>query len=192
MADKRRLRVWLFAGALVVVVAGGWFAIGSGGGDDAKSQGALGDPTLATNAPLEDTAFPDVSLVRVSDGMASDPVVRGLPTVVNFWFSTCPPCRREMPVLARVADDYAGLVAFVGINPLDDAQGAEAFLKQFTVAFDTHLDPDGDLLAELGINSMPVTLFVDANRRIVAAHAGEITYDTLRGHLTDEFGIAAR
>jgi hypothetical protein len=97
-----------------------------------------------------------------------------------------------MPVLARVAADYADAVRFVGINPLDDAAGAGNFLRQFQVDFDTHLDTDGTLLAELGITSMPVTLFVDSDRRIVGSHAGEITYDVLRGHLADDLGIAVR
>lgn len=185
MADTRRLRAWLFAGALVVAVAGGWLASRPGGGGDANNGSGLGDPTVSTNAPLEGQLFPEFLLVRASDGEQADPVAGAGPTVVNFWFTTCPPCRREMPMLARAATDTAGQIRFVGINPLDDAQAAMAFHEQFGVPFDTYLDSDGALLADLGVATMPVTLFVDADRRIVASHAGEIDWDTLLGHLAD-------
>ena len=191
MADERRLRAWLFAGALVVAVAGGWFAIGSGGGDDADPTGGLADPTVGTNAPIQGRLFPESLLTRASDGASSDPLAGSGPTVVHFWFTTCPPCRREMPMFARAAEDLAGQVRFVGINPLDDAEAAMAFHEQFGVPFDTYLDTDGALVADLGVATMPVTLFVDADRRIVATHAGEIDWDTLLLRLGD-LGVTPR
>ncbi|NDD87046.1 MAG: TlpA family protein disulfide reductase, partial [Actinobacteria bacterium] len=31
----------------------------------------------------------------------------GTPLVLNFWYSTCEPCRREMPLLAATASEVA-------------------------------------------------------------------------------------
>ena len=189
---NRRLLAWLISGALVVAVVGGWLlSRASDDGNDANSytlQQELGDPTIGTNKPLTGKSFPLLTLTRVSDEASAQVLVPGTPAVVNFWYSTCTPCRREMPVLGQAADDYSGRVTFIGINPNDDAPTAAKFLRDTNAAFETFLDPDGQLLTGLGVGTMPTTLFVDANGTIVAMHSGEITRGQLQSLILDKLG----
>lgn len=195
----RIARTRLFVGsvlvALLVSVIGGWLLSRSSSDDvDAKLTGDLAggvqDPTIGTNVPVEGTPFPSVSLTEASSGNAVPIVVSGRPMVVNFWYSTCEPCRREMPVLARSSQDFSGKVDFVGINPLDSAKEALDFAARYNVTYPTYLDPDGILLSAAGVGTMPVTLFVDANGIIVEQYGGEINYDTLNSTIEARFGVS--
>jgi thiol-disulfide isomerase/thioredoxin len=109
--------------------------------------------------------------------------------VVNFWFSTCPPCAREMPALAEVARMFEGRVNFIGVNPLDDVGPAAAFLERYDVGFPSYLD-DGDQAAAAGVVTFPFTYFL-RDGRIVDQHAGEITRDELLSVIAERFGLSA-
>jgi thiol-disulfide isomerase/thioredoxin len=192
---RTRLFVVSILVALLVSVIGGWLLSRSSSDDvDAKLTGDLAggvqDPTIGTNVPVQGTPFPSVSLTEASSGNVVPIVVSGRPMVVNFWYSTCEPCRREMPVLARSSQDFAGKVDFVGVNPLDSAKEALDFAARYNVTYPTYLDPDGTLISAAGVGTMPVTLFVDANGIIVKQHGGEINYDTLNSTIEEQFGVS--
>ena len=195
----RIARTRLFVGSILVALSvsiiGGWLLSRSSSSDDVDAKltgdlaGGVQDPTIGTNAPVQGTPFPSVSLTEASSGEMVPIVVSGQPTVVNFWYSTCEPCRREMPVLARSSQDFAGQVNFIGINPLDSAKEALEYAARYNVTYPTYLDPDGTLIAAAGVGTMPVTLFVDANGVIVKQHGGEIDYSTLNSTIEEVFGV---
>lgn len=99
----------------------------------------------------------------------------GKPLVVNLWATWCPPCRREMPVLARAQAGHPD-VAFLLINQGEDAQVVRAFLEHQGLQF-SHvlLDPHSQVMRAMGARALPTTLFFDAQGRMVDSHMGEIT-----------------
>src|SRR5690625_7627471 len=46
------------------------------------------------------------------------------PTLVNFWYAACAPCRVEAPDLAELSQKYADDVTFLGVNVRDAAVSA--------------------------------------------------------------------
>src|SRR6266849_141831 len=52
----------------------------------------------------------------------------GKPIVMNFWASSCHPCRKETPALAGEARALGGKVTFVGIDTADRRAAAIAFI----------------------------------------------------------------
>jgi thiol-disulfide isomerase/thioredoxin len=112
----------------------------------------------------------------------------GKPMVVNFWFSTCEPCKREMPALTKAAETYGASVSFVGINPNDTTASASAFLTKYGIKYANYLD-DGDQLAKAGVTTMPTTFFIDASGYIVKTHAGELTFDDIEKTLVNNLGV---
>jgi thiol-disulfide isomerase/thioredoxin len=148
--------------------------------------GEFTEPGISTNAPVRGEPLPDVVISTVGgDPFATSGLV-GAPLVVNVWFSTCPPCRRELPAFAAVHARYGEEVRFVGINPRDDGEAAIAFARERGVAFETLLDPDGEFLAAAGIGTFPSTLLVAADGTIVVQRAGEISEEELEHLVTAE------
>ncbi|AKC68466.1 TlpA disulfide reductase family protein [Pandoraea oxalativorans] len=112
---------------------------------------------------------------------------RGQPIVMNLWATWCPPCRREMPVLAQAQTDYPD-VRFLMINQGESAQTVAEFVQSQGLTFDhLLLDPQSEAMRAAGARALPTTLYFDTNGRLVEAHLGELTAarlrDTLHRHL---------
>lgn len=146
---------------------------------DAKLTGNLSggvqDPTISTNADTSGTNFRFAALTPLPGRSGQAPTATKRPTVVNFWFATCEPCRREMPALSAAAGQWAGKVDFIGINPNDTAESATAFLDRYAVTYPNYLDRTGEQLSLSGVGTMPTTFFLDASGTVITMHAGELS-----------------
>jgi thiol-disulfide isomerase/thioredoxin len=102
----------------------------------------------------------------------------GRALVVNFWATWCAPCRREIPLLNRLAHEF-GPQGFqlVGVA-VDFPEAVVAYLRQTPIDYPVLIgEQDGlDAAKAFGVESMafPFTVFTDARGRIVALHLGEL------------------
>lgn len=112
------------------------------------------------------------------------PELAGKPMVINLWATWCPPCRREMPMMAEVAASTPD-VTFVFVNQGEDAPRVRRYLSQEGLLL-PHVLTDG--LGELGRHykapGLPATLFVDEDGRLVDIHLGEISREHLSRTMT--------
>jgi thiol-disulfide isomerase/thioredoxin len=97
-----------------------------------------------------------------------------VPTVVDLWGSWCPPCRDELPVLQQFADAAGGRVRVVGVISKDGVPEAESFAEDAGLRFPGAFDGQGQLMTRLGLNALPVTLFVDAAGGVTYRHVGPV------------------
>ena len=134
---------------------------------------------IATNTRLTGQQLPNIELEKVNGETTSTKSLLGAPTILNIWYSTCEPCRRELPVLASAAARYRDQVRFVGVNIKDSASVAEQFAAQYGVKFELLFDTKGLFISQLGIATAPVTLAVDAQGKIIEQIAGEISASKL-------------
>jgi thiol-disulfide isomerase/thioredoxin len=133
---------------------------------------------------MNNTALPGVPLTTLS-GAPTDlaRLAGGKPMVVNLWASWCPPCRREMPVLAA-AQKSDREARFVFVNQGEDGTTARNFLSAARLDLDNVLlDPSAGLGREVGSMALPTTLFYDASGRLVDTHLGELSVAALAGKL---------
>ena len=127
------------------------------------------------------------------DGRALDVAdYRGQVVVLNVWWSGCPPCRQEMPMLVSVAKSSPAQFVGLNIRDLDEAQG-QAFTRSFDVPYPSFYDPTGKaLLAFDGLltpRSVPSTVVLDARGRVAASVIGPIPSEaTLEGLIEDAGG----
>lgn len=113
--------------------------------------------------------------------------LRGKITVVNFWATWCPPCRAEMPMLSRLAQQYAGRgVQFVAISvdSEKDQPKIAPFLKQQKIALPVWVGADLGTLGRLGFgNVVPATLVLDAKDDPVGRIEGEARPADVEGYV---------
>lgn len=104
---------------------------------------------------------------------------RGKPLLINVWASWCSPCRAEMGSLDRLARRYGGKqFNVIGISTDDDGNAAAAFIKQSKISFVNYLDSKVLLENMLGANTIPLTVLVDANGRVLEKIRGVREWDS--------------
>lgn len=121
----------------------------------------------AAHAPAAGEPAPPLQ-ARLFDGRTLDlAAMRGQVVVLNLWASWCAPCRQEMPVLARLAHEYAArgvLVLGLSADDRHDLRDAQEVARGY--------DYPLGLLAEAPRNgfgqpaALPLTYVIDANGRI--------------------------
>lgn len=145
--------------------------------------GALFGVTGALNKATK-SGLPTVALTTLS-GAPTDlaAMAKGQPMVVNLWATWCPPCRREMPVLAA-AQQQEKQVTFVFANQGESDITAQRYLSTSQLNLvNVLLDPWKALGRAIGSTALPTTLFYDASGQLVDTHLGELSAASLASKL---------
>ncbi len=136
--------------------------------------------TGITNRDVEGEELPDADLSdEAGDIVPTASLLGGDPLVMNFWFSTCAPCRKELPDFAEVHGEVGDQVRFIGVNPMDSWAVNERFAAERGVEYELLLDELGELNIELELLNYPTTIFVTPDGMIVE-QAGVLDADGLR------------
>lgn len=138
-------------------------------------------PLSHTLTPAEaGTPAPPLRLKDIEGRSHDIATLKGKVVLVNFWATWCPPCRREMPSMDRLArkltgEDFVVLAVDVG----EDADTVEAFLSQLDGghAFPILLDTHGRTMRAWGTGGLPTTYLVDRQGRIAYTAVGGREFD---------------
>lgn len=134
--------------------------------------------------------LPDTQLERLEGGTVQLSELAGEPMVVNLWATWCPPCRREMPVLAEGQRSNPD-ITFVFANQGEGGETIRRYLEDGGLKLqNVVLDPFSSVSQDTGARGLPTTLFFDAHGRLVDVHMGELTAAGLAQKL-DRFPAAA-
>lgn len=104
---------------------------------------------------------------------------KGKPLIINVWASWCGPCRAEMASLERLAQRYNGK-AFnvIGVSTDDNGKAAAKFIRGTGITFENFLDNKLLLENMLGANTIPLTVLVSADGRILNKVRGAREWDS--------------
>ena len=120
--------------------------------------------------------IPDVTLAALDGSAVVLPeLARGRPSVINLWATWCPPCIREMPVLAAAQQRDMG-INFIFTNQGESHGTVTQFLHAQGLKLDNVLlDPASATARAVGSSGMPTTLFFNAQGQLVDAHLGAVS-----------------
>ena len=118
------------------------------------------------------------------EGMDGKPLAlekfRGKPVIVNFWARWCPPCRKEIPELIQLQNEYGkrGLVV-LGIAIEDDPLAVKEFATAYEINYPVGVDKKKGLwlMQSLGngVSGLPFTLIIGRDGQIVVRKIGQFT-----------------
>lgn len=103
---------------------------------------------------------------------------QGKSLIINFWATWCAPCRREIPLLESLSQDWGGRnVQVVGVA-VDYRDKVLAYANDLKIPYPLLIGEQDalDAAAALGVESpvFPFTVFTDRRGQIVALFVGEL------------------
>lgn len=113
--------------------------------------------------------------------------LRGRIVVLNFWATWCGPCKKEMPDLAAIQNQYAALgVQVVGASAdtLAEVKAVRQFIKDATINFPIWLGATTMQMAQFGLGpALPGTAIIGRDGKIAAVFPGVITQEEIKRQL---------
>ena len=125
-------------------------------------------PEIASNFVAYDT---DGNLRDLNEWIGKKPVL------INFWGTWCGPCRREIPELVKIYEEYGPKgVEIISLAVKDQPATVVSFTGQKNMNW-VHLMATQDHLKEYGVSGVPTTFFYDKDGNLakVRDHNGQFT-----------------
>ena len=124
--------------------------------------------------------------VTESGEQISSEQLKGVITIMNFWYAGCAPCRIEMPELIELQDEFlSDGVQFIGVNVRDSAETSLAFARKIDMNFPSVMDAKTGsvVLGFTGVvtpQAVPTTLVIDSEGNVSARVLGRIDKSILK------------
>jgi thiol-disulfide isomerase/thioredoxin len=150
--------------------------------DDRSQQTPVGAPTADnTDAGILDAINVndiDIALASLGGDDKALSTWQGKPLVVNFWATWCAPCRKEIPLLKALQDEYADeelTIVGIAIDEMDAVAGY-AEDAQFNYPILVGEESGYRMASAIGVKNfyVPITAFVDRRGRVRRIHTGEV------------------
>lgn len=186
------MRRWALGVAVLALLS----ACTGDGTDDAAPSAAVEEVPLdpCPEQPEQPAAgartLPPLSFDCLGGGTLDLGRAPGVPTLVNLWASWCAPCRTELPLLQEFATAAGDRVQVLGVISKDGAPQATSLADDAGITFPGAFDGEGELMAQLGINALPYTYFLDADGALVHTEIGEVSsVEELRTLVAEHLGV---
>ena len=113
--------------------------------------------------------------------------LKGRVVVLNFWATWCEPCKKEMPDLSAIQNDYAALgvqvIGAAGDTAADSAKVLK-FTREFKVNFPVWVGATTDDMQRFGVGTvLPATVIIGKDGKILRREVGIIKPTDLRDFL---------
>ena len=102
----------------------------------------------------------------------------GKPLIINVWASYCGPCLDEMGSLERLWQRYGEHFNVIGISIDDYPDRARIFLAKSETTFPHYIDRQLMLENMLGAKTIPLTLLIDAEGKVLQKIGGAQDWDS--------------
>jgi thiol-disulfide isomerase/thioredoxin len=168
----------LILGVFVFVVAG------CENSDIDKTRNAHSEPvdTILHKQPEQHLGqAPDFEKISLKKEVLKLSDYKGKIVVLNFWATWCGPCRREIPLLIKLQDEYSDRLVVIGVAL--DEEGFEVvgpYAEEMQINYPVVWD-DYSYGKELGgIYMVPTTFIINQKGAITARKIGELSGEDIR------------
>jgi len=127
---------------------------------------------------IGEKTLPSVTLANINgkNVNVADYGKSGKITVLSFWATWCVPCKKELTNMADLYEEwkkkYNVQIIAVSIDDSRSSTKVKPTVEGQRWEYEVLLDVNQDLKRQLNIQSVPFTVVVDANGKIVFTHSG--------------------
>ena len=136
----------------------------------------------------------DLTLKDLSGVEQSLSALKGRIVVLNFWATFCIPCRKEMPDLAAIQNEFAALgVQVIGASADDeqDRKKVIEFVKETKINFPIWMGASTEHMVRFGLGTaLPGTVVIGRDGRVVKIISGVFDPAALRKEINALLAVA--
>lgn len=112
---------------------------------------------------------------------------------VNFWATSCEPCRTEMPAMQRLAEAYEGDLVVLGVDWGEGRDAVEGFVERYGVTYPILLDPAlENYYRWASTDGLPRHYFVGADGTVLREVIGPLDPDEMVAIVSELLAETAR
>jgi peroxiredoxin len=124
-------------------------------------------PAALAAPPAAGEAARSFTLPDLEDRPVSLSSFKGRLVLLHFWATWCPTCRQEMGLLEEESRAHPEKLVILGINLGEKRSRVQAYVKEAGITFPILRDARGKVAAAYDVLSLPITLVVSPEGRIV-------------------------
>ena len=160
------MKLKLFIGALVILFSTIVFA-GYLNGNEPENNSANHSSYVSDKAPDFSLKSVDGKIVKLSD-------FKGKVIILDFWATWCPPCRKGIPDLISIQNEYKNDVVVIGVSLDGDKtiKDVPGFAKEYGINYPIVYGDEKIVTAYGGIQAIPTAFVIDKKGNIADQHVG--------------------
>lgn len=109
--------------------------------------------------------------------------LQGKVVLIDFWATWCPPCREELPSIAKLSAAYRDKnVVVLGIND-EDRGTVKHYLEKQGLALTVLMDSSEKVHGQYGCRALPTVVVINREGLVTAQYVGGRSEDELRAAL---------
>lgn len=165
--------IFLVVAVLIAIALGGFFLLQRG----------------RVNLSTQERPVLDLKFSSYGGGEVSLSRFRGKPIIVNAWASWCPFCVEELPDFISLQGEFKDKVTIIAVNRAESPATAKNYTdgRGLTEKLVFLLDPADSFYQAIGGFSMPETIFVDKEGKIIFHKRGPMSLEEMRRKVGDLF-----
>ncbi|MGB9496723.1 MAG: TlpA family protein disulfide reductase [Thermodesulfobacteriota bacterium] len=145
----------------------------------------------ACQGEADPSMAPDFMLLNLRDESVNLSQYRGQVVLINFFATSCPPCRAEIPDFISLQDKY-GSKGFTVIGISVDQNGKRIlprFVKALGINYPVLLATSKVIRDYGNVYALPASFLIDRNHRILKHYTGMVTRHELEPVIVNALGI---
>ena len=124
-------------------------------------------PTQIKELKFKDSDLNDVDLTNK----------KGNIMILNFWATWCAPCKREMPSLEKLTNQFPQVKVYAINMEKPNKLKAQDFFKFIGVlSLDIYFDPKLDLVKKFKMRGLPTSILIDKDGNEFGRIVGEVNF----------------
>ncbi len=136
---------------------------------------ATGETDLGNDPAPEFTLYTlDGEEIKLSDYF-------GKVVILDFWATWCPPCRKSIPDLISIQNEYKDDLIIIGISLDQPSSQSELqpFIESYGINYPVVLGTNQVLAAYGNVQAIPTSFIIDQEGNIINKHVGIVPKSTL-------------
>ncbi len=124
-------------------------------------------PTIIKELKFKDSNLQDVDLTNK----------KGNIMILNFWATWCAPCKREMPSLEKLTNQFPQIKVYaINMEKPNKLKIRDFFRIIDVVSLDTYYDPGFKLVKQFKMRGLPTSILIDKNGDEFGRVIGEVDF----------------